>query len=78
MSYQALDNVILDKDLPEHGLRRGDLGVLVHQYEPEVFEVEFVTAAGETHAMVTLNTGDFRDPSDRDLVCVREVGGEAE
>ena len=48
--------------------------MLVHQYEPEVFEVEFVTAAGETHAMVTLNTEDFRDPTGGDLVCVRGVG----
>src|SRR5437763_1640439 len=26
MDYSSLDNVVLDRDLPEHGLKRGDLG----------------------------------------------------
>jgi hypothetical protein len=78
MTYKALDNVVLDKDLPEHDLRKGDLGVLIHQYEADTFEVEFVAASGETHAMVTLTTGEFRNPTDRDLVCVRRVGSDDE
>lgn len=78
MSYKALDNVVLEKDLPEHGLRKGDLGVLIHQYEADTFEVEFVAASGETHAMVTLETSDFRNPTDQDLVSVRSLGGEVE
>lgn len=27
--YKLLDTVVLDRDLPEHGLRNGDLGAVV-------------------------------------------------
>lgn len=48
MRYRVLDTVVLDKDLPEHGLRKGDLGAVVEVYEPDGLEVEFVTASGRT------------------------------
>jgi hypothetical protein len=48
-----LDRVILDKDLPEHELERGDIGtvVLIHR-DHKGYEVEFVTLDGETVASV--------------------------
>jgi hypothetical protein len=46
MTYHVLDAVVLDRDIPEHGLRRGDLGAVVEVYEPDGLEVEFVTASG--------------------------------
>lgn len=50
-----LDSVVLTGDLPEHGLRAGDVGtvVLVHR-EGEGFEVEFVALDGETIAVISL------------------------
>jgi hypothetical protein len=39
--------VVLERDLPEYRLRRGDLGAVVQVYEPEGLEVEFVTASGD-------------------------------
>jgi len=71
MRYRVLDTVVLDRDLPEHGLRRGDLGAVVEVYEPDGLEVEFVTAAGRTAALVTLNVRDVRAVADDDLVSVR-------
>ena len=73
MRYKPLDTVVLDKDLPEHGLRRGDLGAVVHVYEPDGLEIEFVTASGKTEALVTLTTGDVRPVAETDLVSVRSV-----
>ena len=32
MKFQELDTVVLDRDLPEHGLRKGDLGAIVMTY----------------------------------------------
>ena len=29
MRFRVLDTIVLDKDLPEHGLQRGDLGAVV-------------------------------------------------
>ena len=71
MKFNELDAVVLDKELLDHGLRRGDLGTVVHVYEPDGLEVEFVTASGRTEALVTLAVGDVRPVVDADLVIVR-------
>lgn len=71
MRFKVLDTVVLDKDLPDLGLRRGDLGAVVQVYEPDGLEVEFVTASGRTEALVTLNVKDVRAVDDSDLVSVR-------
>ena len=71
MTYRHLDTVVLDRDLPEHGLRKGDLGAVVEVYEADGLEVEFVTASGSTAALVTLNSQDVRPAADDDLVSVR-------
>jgi hypothetical protein len=71
MTYHVLDTVVLDRDIPEQGLRRGDLGAVVEVYEPDGLEVEFVTASGRTAALVTLTTQDVRAVADDDLVSVR-------
>jgi len=71
MSYQVLDTIVLDRDLAEHGLRKGDLGSVVEVYEPDGLEVEFVTASGRSAALLTLNGRDVRPVSDDDLVSVR-------
>ncbi|HEV8643557.1 MAG TPA: DUF4926 domain-containing protein [Methylomirabilota bacterium] len=71
MRYRVLDTVVLNRELPERGLRRGDLGAVVQVYEPDGLEVEFVTAAGRTEALVTLKVEDVRPVADDDLVAVR-------
>jgi len=71
MRYRVLDVVVLEKELPERGLRRGDLGAVVQVYEPDGLEVEFVTASGRTEALVTVNVRDVRPVADDDLVAVR-------
>jgi len=74
MTFAALDTVVLVRDLPEHGLRSGDLGAVVEVYPPDGLEVEFVTASGRTTALVTLKSTDVRPISDSDLVAVRSIG----
>ena len=71
MTYRILDTIVLDRDLPDHGLRKGDLGAVVEVYEPDGLEVEFVTAAGRTAALLTLKVCDVRPVADDDLVSVR-------
>lgn len=73
MNYQALDTVVLVRDLPAHGLKAGDLGAVVELYPPDGLEVEFVTASGRTTALVTLKSSDVRPISDSDLVAVRPL-----
>ena len=77
MTFQPLDVVVLNADLPNHGLRQGDLGTVVEVYEPSGLEVEFVTASGRTTALVSLVGSDVRAVRDDDLVAVRPVTGAA-
>ncbi len=70
---KLLDTVVLDRDLPEYGLRCGDLGAVVDIHEPNGLEVEFVLASGNTQALVTLLRGDVRAVNDSDLVAVRPM-----
>jgi len=71
--FNLLDTVVLDRDLPEHGLRRGDLGAVVDVHEPDGLEVEFVMASGKTQALVSLRDADVRAVADGDLIAVREL-----
>jgi hypothetical protein len=75
MTFKPLDTIVLDRDVPEHGLCPGDLGVVVEVYPPDGLEVEFVTASGRTKAVVTLKASDVRAIADTDLVAVRSVRG---
>ena len=71
MTVHPLDVVVLTRDLPTHGLRRGDLGAVVEIYAPDSIGVEFVAASGRTQALVTLRPDDVRGVADDDLVAVR-------
>lgn len=71
MSTQLLDVVVLTRDFPAYGLRRGDLGAVVEHYSSEALGVEFVAASGRTQALVTLRPQDVRPVADDDLVAVR-------
>jgi Domain of unknown function (DUF4926) len=53
-SVQLLDVVALTDDLPDRGLRRGQVGTVVEQLAPGVFEVEFSDDQGHTYASLAL------------------------
>ena len=71
MTLRDLDSVVLARDLPDQGLRAGDLGTVVHVYPRGGVEVEFMTASGDTVAVVTLTTEDVRPPHVGEMVAVR-------
>ena len=75
--FRELDSVVLVRDLPEAGLRAGDLGAVVHVHTPDAFEVEFVVASGRMIALRTLSPEDVRIASDDDVLAARPVGGGA-
>lgn len=70
-SFKELDTVVLNRDVPEAHLRRGDLGAVVQVYVSEAVEVEFVTASGRTQPLLTLPIADVRAVRDDDLLAVR-------
>jgi hypothetical protein len=71
VNFNALDVVVLNTDLPGHGLKRGDLCAVVEIHESNALEVEFVTASGKTEALLTLDIADVRSVVDTDLLSVR-------
>jgi hypothetical protein len=71
--FRLLDTVVLKRDLPDHGLRAGDLGAVVELYGFDGIEVEFVLPSGHTKALVTLKISDVRSLGDSDILAVRSA-----
>ena len=71
---KELDTVVLSSDLPEHGLKRGDIGAVVHCYKGgEAFEVEFITGQGKTVAVITLNKEKVRLMKAKEILHARKL-----
>ncbi len=71
MKFALLETVVLNRDLPQHSLRAGDLGAVVEVYSDDGVEVEFVRASGQTKALVTLRETDLRAVAEGDVLAVR-------
>jgi len=71
MPVKSLDTIVLETDLPSHGLKRGDMGAVVEVYCSDAIEAEFVTASGHTRALVTLTAKQVRPVGPRDILAVR-------
>lgn len=54
MKPKLLETIALLEDLPEHKLARGQVGVIVEQLAPGMFEVEFSDDEGRTYASLAL------------------------
>ncbi len=71
---RELDTIVLTRDIEDHGLKRGDVGAVVHAYQDgHTFEVEFVTAEGTTAALLTLTSADIRPMAGREILHAREL-----
>jgi hypothetical protein len=71
---KELDSVVLCSDLPETGLKAGDVGTIVLEHAgAKGFEVEFVALDGETIAVVTLSASQVREISGGEIAHAREV-----
>ncbi len=71
---RELDSVVLTEDLPDYGLKRGDIGTVVLTHRGgEGYEVEFMTLDGETVAVVSLLSSQVRPIGDREIAHARHV-----
>lgn len=73
MKYENYEIVVLETDVPDHGLKCGDTGTVVELYEPDGVEVEFANGTGTTKAVLTLKESDIRHLGDNDILAVRPV-----
>lgn len=71
---QELDSVVLTVDLPDHRLRAGDLGTIVHIYPSgERYELEVFTVTGKTLDVITVTRDQIRPLSDREVMHARPL-----
>jgi hypothetical protein len=71
---KELDRVVLQADLPEHGLKAGDVGTVVLEHGERGYEIEFLSLTGETLAVVSVLAGQVRPISRREIAHARLVG----
>ena len=68
------ERIVLMTPLPEENLEAGDVGTIVHVYaDGQAYEVEFVALDGHTTAVATLEAGQVRPVTRRDMAHSREM-----
>ena len=77
MNHKQLDTVVLSRDLPEFGLRAGDVGAVVFVLSPDAVEVApkdaMTGSARDTIAVVTLPSDEVRAVADEEVLAVRAI-----
>ena len=51
---KILDPVAVVTDIPDHGLRRGEVGTVVEVWKDGAYEVEFSDETGQAYAFIAL------------------------
>ena len=71
---QEHERAILTRDIPEQGLKAGDVGTVVHIYrDGAAYEIEFFALDGRTLDVVTVEASHVRPVGHRDMLHVREL-----
>jgi Domain of unknown function (DUF4926) len=78
MAIDLYSDVILTRDVGEHGLRAGDVGTVVEQHvvpavAEEGYSVEFFDMTGNTVTVVTLPASALRMPTPADRPAARAL-----
>jgi hypothetical protein len=77
MNFELFRDVILNVDLPDHGLCAGDVGTLVERHEvvgrETGYSVEFFDMTGRTVAVLTLPAHHLRVPTTADRPAARTL-----
>ena len=78
MTFSLFERVVLTSDIPEEGLKTGDVGVVVEHYPAregasEGFELEFFSASGKTIAVISAPISKIRKAKEREVLSVREL-----
>lgn len=77
MSYKLFEEVALLEDIPEKGLRKGDVATIVdHHPKPEGedgYSLEIFNVLGETIAVITLPETAIAPLSENEIFSVRSL-----
>ncbi|HET7623982.1 MAG TPA: DUF4926 domain-containing protein [Verrucomicrobiae bacterium] len=76
MKFEMFSRVALKTDVPEHGLRRGDLATIV-DFHPGVpgqepgYSLEVFNAVGDTVAVIALGESQIEILREDEILCAR-------
>ena len=78
MTLALFQRAVLTQDIPEEGLRAGDVGVVVEHYPakadvPEGYELEFFAASGQSVAVVSVPAAAVREAQPDEILSTRVV-----
>ena len=78
MAFELYNDVILTRDVPEEGLRAGDVGTVVDRHvvpgvAEEGYSLEFFDMTGNTVAVITLPASALRVPTPADRPAARAL-----
>lgn len=78
MKFELFRRVALKTDVPENGLRRGDVATIVeyHQGRPDQepgYSLEVFNAVGDTVAVITLRESQIEPLSAKEILHVRPL-----
>jgi hypothetical protein len=78
MAFDLYSDMILTRDVGEHGLRAGDVGTVVERHvvpgvDEEGYSVEFFDMTGNTVGVVTLPASALRMPTPADRPAARAL-----
>ena len=68
------ERIILTNDIPSEGLTAGDVGTIIHVHSGgKAYEVEFMSLAGQTAAIATVETSQVRSARRNEIAHAREL-----
>jgi hypothetical protein len=71
---QEMERVALTEDMSEHGLKAGDIGMILHIYgNHQGYEVEFVSLNGDLIALVSVYPNQIRQLESDEIASARRV-----
>jgi hypothetical protein len=74
MTLREHSIVVLARDLPDLGLKSGDVGTIVMVHPAQGYEVEFMTLDGHPIAVTSLALNEVRPIARREIAHARDLG----
>ncbi len=77
MTYKLFEEVVLTKDIPEKGLKKGDVATIV-EYHPvpdgeDGYSLELFNALGDTIAVITVAQSAIEPLTENEIFSVRSI-----
>ncbi len=75
MTYKLFEEVVLTKDIPKRGLKKGDVATIVEHHpvsdEEDGYSLELFNALGDTIAVITLPESAIEPLTENEIFSVR-------